>query len=183
MNVHIQDNSSNTSAEGSTNDYFSQLFENRPSKIIGVISTWLSILVYIPLLYSIIYFENFASDKKRTILNKLVSSICWCGIHYQVFCQVPEMIRYCFGPLPPFICYLHFVIKNIIVTQGILFYDSITILRYLFIFWLKNPSNFWDDFWTTYLNIWIAMFATISQVVQAITPGIFYNLLYSSIHP
>ena len=170
LSIDIQDNSTNTS----TNDYFSQLFENRSSKIIGVILTWLSICVYIPLLYSIIYYEKFGSDKKRTVLNKLVSSICWCGIYYNLLSQVPEMICYCFGPLPPFICYLHFVIKNIIAIQVILFYDSITILRYLFIFWLKNPSNFCDNFWTTYLNFWITTFATISQVVHTLIPGTLY---------
>jgi hypothetical protein len=174
--MEIQDESSNISAKVGTNDYFSGLFENRASKIIGIVLTLLSMCINIPLYYSIIYFEKYGSDKKRTVLNKLVSSVCWCGVYFNVLGLVPEIVRYCSWPLPTFICAVHYLIKNIILIQVMLFYDTITILRYLFIFWLKNPSNFWDDFWTTYLNIWITTFAVISQVVHDLTPGIYYSV-------
>ena len=154
-------------------DYFLDLFENRPSKIIAVTSSVVLNMIYLPILYSIIWYEKFGSDKKRTVLNKLVSSICWSSICYAFFCQIPLLIRYCKGPLPLWMCYFHIIVSNTITIQLMLFSDAITVLRYLFIFWLKNPSGFWDDFWTSYLNKWIFMFGLVSQIIHVILPGNF----------
>ena len=160
--------------DNSKSDFFSGLFEKHPAIIIGVIFTIMSSLFNIPLLLSVIWHEKFGTDKKRTVLNKLVASVCWSAIFSGLFGQLPEIIRYCFGPLPTTICYMHFVFKNIFAVQMILLYDAITIMRYLFIFWLKNPFCFCDDFWTTYLNIWILSFSLISQITHAILPGNLY---------
>ena len=154
-------------------DYFLDLFENRPSKIIAVTSSVVLNMIYLPILYSIIWYEKFGSDKKRTVLNKLVSSICWASICYAIFCQIPLLIRYCKGPLPLWMCYLHIIVSNTITIQLMLFCDAITLLRYLFIFCLKNPSGFCDDFWTSYLNKWIFMFGLVSQIIHIILPGDF----------
>jgi hypothetical protein len=35
-----------------------------------------------------------------------------------------------------------------------IFLDAIIIVRYLLIFWIKNPENFKDDFWSHFVNIW-----------------------------
>ena len=158
----------------STSDYFSGLFENGPSITVGVIFSIILTLFIIPILLSVIWYEKFGSDKKRTILNKLVASVCWSAIHYSLLGQVPELIRYCFGPLPTTICYMHFVIKNVLAVQMILLYNAMTFMRYLFIFWLKNPFRFCDEFWTTYLNIWILSFSLISQTAHAILPGNYF---------
>ena len=48
---------------------------------------------------------------------------------------------------------------------------GINIIRYIFIFWLKNPVAFKDDFWNVFLNIWIIGFAICTQVMVFMTPG------------
>ena len=41
------------------------------------------------------------------------------------------------------------------------FANFIISIRYIFIFKLKNPAAFHDDFWSLFLNIWIVSFALI----------------------
>ena len=164
-------NSINTSMDNHANEFFSEVYKIRPSIIIGVIITSVSICILIPVLYSIIWYEKFGSDKKRTVLNKLAGSVCWCTILVHVLVQIPELIRFCFGPFPTFICYLQLVFKNTLATQLMLIFDTISILKYIFIFWLKNPYNFCDDFWTVFLNLWMFAFSLMSQIIFANLPG------------
>ena len=37
--------------------------------------------------------------------------------------------------------------------------------RYAYIFWLKNPAAFHDDFWCFFINVWVNCFGIISQFV------------------
>jgi hypothetical protein len=37
--------------------------------------------------------------------------------------------------------------KNVVSVQLMLFLDCIVFARYVYIFWLKNPAAFHDDFW------------------------------------
>ena len=101
-----------------SNDFFSGLFEDRPIKTIGVVSAVASGFVYIPMFVGIVWFERFGSDKKRTILNKLVSSICYLGIFYLIVLQPLEKLRYILGPLPVPVCVAHFVLYNSLIVQG-----------------------------------------------------------------
>jgi hypothetical protein len=56
---------------------FEGLFENRPSKIVGVLFA-IPMSVFICLAaYGIIWFERYGSDLKRIFINKMVSSVCW----------------------------------------------------------------------------------------------------------
>jgi hypothetical protein len=48
-------------------DFFQNLFEPRMSKTIAMIISALSSLTAITLIYSIIWFEHYGSDGKRTI--------------------------------------------------------------------------------------------------------------------
>ena len=165
------DNVHNISVDTYEEDFFSGLYKIRPSENIGVTLPLMSICILIPVLYSIIWYEKFGSDKKRTVLNKLVGSVCWYTIVVYMVVQIPELIRYCYGPLPTFLCYLHLIIKSTLAIQLMLIFDAISILRYIFIFWLKNPFNFSDDFWNVFINLWIFSFSLMSQIVFVILPG------------
>jgi len=56
-------------------------------------------------------------------------------------------------------------------TQAILFYDGIVVVRYIFIFWLKNPMAVNDDFWSRFLNAWILGLSAIVNFVYGFLPG------------
>ncbi len=51
----------------------------------------------------------------------------------------------------------------------VLFYDAITLSRYIFIFWLKNPTAVEDSFWSLFINIWIVTGCTIFAAVNLFT--------------
>ena len=106
----------------------------------------------LPFFFSVIWFEKNGSDKKRTILNMLVSKVNWTMINYLLFVQVPEIVRYIYGPLPDFICYSQHLVRYVLVWSLILLFDSITTMQYLLIFWLKNPGAFNDDFWCSFIT-------------------------------
>ena len=89
------DNLQNISVDNCENDFFSEVYTIRPSIIIGVILSSVSICIIIPVLYSIIWYEKFGSDNKRTVLDKLAGSVCWYTILLHVLVQIPELIRYC----------------------------------------------------------------------------------------
>jgi len=108
-----------------------------------------------PFLYSIVWFEKYGSDEKRTLLNRLVSKNCLNGISFLILTQIPEVVRYTYGPLPDLICRVHMICKTSHVWIFWFNIDVIIITRYYFIIWLKNPSAFQDEFWAKFLSIWI----------------------------
>ncbi len=85
--------------------------------------------------------------------------------------QIPELFRYTFGPLPSVVCICHLWIKNVTSFNGMLFYDGILLTNYIFIFRLKNPAAFQDDFWNNFLNKWILGCSSLSQLIYILMPG------------
>jgi uncharacterized Tic20 family protein len=61
--------------------------------------------------------------------------------------------------------------KLSITAHGLLILDFVMIFRYIFIFWLKNPAMFNDEFWIVFINLWIFLFAWLSQLVIILGPG------------
>jgi hypothetical protein len=92
------------SLSNSSGDFFAGVFENRPSKIIFMTFTFVAIPVVLLLLYSIIWYERFGLDAKRTIVNKLTSSFCWTGIQFVILVNIPDLGRYIFGPYSTNFC-------------------------------------------------------------------------------
>ncbi len=74
-----------------TDDYFHVLRENNLYKMICVSLSVLIMVILLPLIYGVIWFERFGSDKKRTLINMLVSSACWTVILCGIMLQVPKM--------------------------------------------------------------------------------------------
>ena len=53
--------------------------------------------------------------------------------------------------------------RSAIFLEVLLFFDAVAIARYFYIFRLKNPAAFNDDFWSWFFNLWIKSFALLSQ--------------------
>ena len=73
--------------------------------------------------------------------------------------------------MPESVCLIEDFLKNSAVTQMLLFMDGIVVTRYIFIFHLKNPAAFDDQFWELFVAVWIVGFSVISQFVFAVWPG------------
>ncbi len=50
-------------------------------------------------------------------------------------------------------------------------FDAIIIVKYVFVFHIKNPTTIQDDFWTIFINLWIFIFDLIVLIVYAVWPG------------
>jgi hypothetical protein len=52
-----------------------------------------------------------------------------------------------------------------------LLHDAAIIVKYIFIFHLKNPTVIQDDFWNLFINLWIFIVSLISQIIFQMLPG------------
>ena len=151
--------------------YFSGIFYNRPSKFAAVFISAFLLTVNILIWYGAIWFEHFGSDQKRTLVNKLFTSFSWTSIAAFLISST-DLVRYTVGPFPWQICSIQMLIKNSLRTQYLLFYDSIALTRYIFIFWLKNPMALDHDFWSLFISCWIILASSIINFVHGFLPGI-----------
>ena len=136
-------------------DFFAFMMKRSNFAIFSLTISTLGVILVPFFFYSIIWFNSHGSDKKSTFLNMITSASCWIGIEYSCIIQITETIRFGIGPLPEWFCFLKTILRNAYVTQVFLYFDTIALTRYLFIFWLKNPAAFNSDFWILFLNIWI----------------------------
>ena len=80
-------------------------------------------------LYSVIWFERFGSDNKRTLLNMLFSQMCWIIIGYIFIAQITEMARYVVGPMFGWVCFLQSLARFSLAGMGGLYLNGILISR------------------------------------------------------
>jgi hypothetical protein len=157
-NSVLQDKNSRLNA---TTDFYPTLLENNIFRVVCLTLSVFTLLVGLPFIYSVIWFERYGSDKKRTSLNLLFLKINYINIVYLCFIQFPELLRYTYGPLPIFICHVQYISRSVCAITILLFVDAITATRFIFIFWLKNPAAFHDDFWCHFISLWIFGFSSI----------------------
>ena len=138
--------------------FFDGLNINRPSKLIAVFAAVLLMSLNSLALVGIIWFERFGSDLKRIFINRIVTSVAWSSMSWYILVQTTDMFLYFYRPLPELICFTNLVVRNTIIVQTILFFDSIVVVRYVAIFWMKDPENFKDDFWFRFVNCWIVSY-------------------------
>jgi hypothetical protein len=138
-------------------DFFASLTEKSVVKSFCLTFAFLASWILPIFLWSIVWFEKHGTDNRRTLINKFASSGCWCAIEYFIFAQTLDNIRYIYGPLSKSLCFFIRVVKSTIFFQMFLYLDLIVLSRYLYIFHLKNPAGFADDFWALFFNLWVAM--------------------------
>jgi hypothetical protein len=138
------------------NDFFDLLMDNTSViRITSLTFCFVSVFVLPFLLYTIIWYDKYGSDQRRTFINMLNTSICWLWIEYCIVVQSTEFIRFMFGPLPKMFCFFKTIVRSAYVSQILMYYDTIAVAKYIFIFWLTNPAAFQDEFWIRFVNIWI----------------------------
>ena len=155
----------------SSSDFFAPAFSDGPLKYFSIVTTTVFIIFLIPSGYGIVWYEHYGADSKRILINRCVASVCWTGIEFYVIVWPIDITRYVFGPLPEGVCLFQLMLKNVINMQTVLFCDAVSVARYLFIFYIKNPSAFQDEFWHTFINIWVVSCGLLSQFVFVYLPG------------
>jgi hypothetical protein len=166
----LENSSSNIFPHSETN-VFKLLNETNPFQVTSVVVAIISIAFGTPAFYFIIWYERFGSDKKRTLMNKLVSGICWSGIEWNLISQTTFVLRFTYGPLPSWICFCVFILRKAIIIQCFIYLNAIAVTRYILIFWLKNPAALKDEFWYLFVNLWTVLFSFMLPIVRAVVPG------------
>ena len=140
-------------------------------KYVIVVIEVLLIIFIVLVCYSIIWYERFGTDNKRTLVNKFVSAICWTGICWHLTVQVIILIRFLYRPFNYSTCFWYVLSRRTLTSVSIMFLNAITLSRYIFIFWLKNPAIFNDDFWSRMASLWIVGFCFLVKFVYGFLLG------------
>ena len=146
-----------------------KLYEGQPSKYIAVAVSTTGIVTMVPLGLGIIWYEN--NKDNRTLVNQLVSALIWRSVLFSLLVQTTDNLLYIIGPLPEALCTLEIFLRSSLTMQGILYLDSIFVVRYLFVFHLKNPTAAQDDFWALFLNMWTTAAGVLTQSLFLYLPG------------
>ncbi len=150
---------------------FAEFYELDASKVSAIVASCIFIFLASPSLLLVIWYEKFGSAHNRTLINQFVASTCWCFVAYNVFGQIPELLLTIFGPFNENFCFLHSVLKNTILTQLVLILTGIPVVKYVYIFVVKNPSCQNDDFICIITNLACALNGFIAQFVLHYMPG------------
>jgi hypothetical protein len=136
-------------------DFFSFILISSPIKTLSLVICSIAVIGVPILSYGVIWYDRNGPDKKRTFLNRLVVFLCYALVEMFLTIQLTEIIRQCYRPMPKLYCHIKAIARPMYITQLLLYLDAMAISRYLFIFVLKNPAAFPDNFWIRYVNIWI----------------------------
>ncbi len=80
---------------------------------------------------------------------------CRTALEYILFILFTDALRFITGPMNAKYCFIKTIWRSSYVTTTMLHFDFIALTRYLFIFHLKNPFVFKDNFWIVFVNIWV----------------------------
>jgi hypothetical protein len=153
------------------NNIFEGVYEIRLTKLLGIFISVVNITFFTPAIYFMIWYEKFESNHPRSLVNQFVSSSCWSAIVFNSLVQTGEIGIAFNGSVNSAFCYFHTVLKLALTIQYTWQVTAISVVKYLYIFVLKNPSGQYDDFWCFYINISIAIHATLAQIVFLLIPG------------
>ena len=136
-------------------------YQHHPSKIFGIIFSFVGGLIVNPILLLIIKYER---DKHyRTLINQLLSVLIYNVILLSVILQCLKIYHYTVGYMHSFFCFVDVFLKPVAVMLDFLLLDAMCFIRYMFIFHLKNPNGLQDDFWKSFIVMWVISFAVITN--------------------
>ena len=81
------------STSSNSEDFFKFIMENSAVRNASLVFCIGSMIVQPVLLYTLIWYDKYSSDKKRTFINMLNSSICWNIMEYNFIIQGTEALR------------------------------------------------------------------------------------------
>jgi hypothetical protein len=135
-------------------DFFAVVYAKSPLTKFSIATSLVLTFLNIISGFGIIWFEHFGSDQKRTLINRLLTSVCLTGIEFYVIVLPFEIFRHLNGPFDNVTCHFLLLFKNSLSIQVALFTLGISVSRYMYTFYLKNPAKFQDAFWQLFTNMW-----------------------------
>ncbi len=148
---------------------FLPYYEHTILKEVFFFTCVLSNLVSIPLIYGIIWFEQ--NNHLTTLINKIVTSLCWHQIGFNLIAYSLAGNHYINGPAGNFICSLEVVLQNVAGMQAIFLLDTIVVTKYVFVNLIKNAVAIDEGFFQHFINISTFSLSLISQCIYIGMPG------------
>ena len=167
----VSSNITNMTFSSAPEDYFAQLYSDSILKWITFSCFLLSLVIEIFIAISFIWYEKNSSNRYRTVINKMYSSVAWYGLLYISFVFMGDGIRLIHGPFSTTFCHFQMFIRNALINCIFLSMDAVIILRYIFIFRLKNIAIIDDDFLAIFLNFSVVFISSGAAVVRAYSVG------------
>ena len=152
-------------------DYFEELYSNSVLKCVTLGFFFTGVLFGLAFESGIIWYEKSGYHRYRTVINQLFAFVSWIVIAYIILVFIPEGVRYIVGPLDSTFCDIHNFLKNWICSSLLLTFDSIIVLRYIFIFKVNNFAVINDDFVTLLLQMSIAITGFWTSMVNRFSIG------------
>ena len=146
----------NDSAENSmdvvvVDNFFESVYDTSVSKTVPIAISIFAIFFFTPIAYFVIWDERNGPDTNRTLLNKLVVTVCGNSIVFLLLCQTSEVALSLYGPFPTWLCSCQNFLKNVAVSINLKITFAMILVRHLSVFVLKNPVgmdyDFWDQFY------------------------------------
>ena len=166
MNATVQFNLSS-----SNQDYFEHLFSYDMIKVSAIATFFVVSITGLLLLLGIIWYEKSGRFRYRTVVNQLVSTFAWTVVWYILLIYIPVGIRIMVGPLNKTFCDIYAPLKYFLQDCMLLTFDTITLLRYIFIFKMPNFAVINDNFVKRCLVLSILMVSIWSTCVTQLSPG------------
>ncbi len=128
---------------------FANAMTNGPAKVSAMVFSTVTALVMTPLIYTVIVYDY--NTHNRTLINHLLASLMACGMFWNLVMQPITFLRYIAGPVDSaLLCSLDTLLRNSICMHGLFLLDSMIIVRYIFMFHLKNPTALQVSISTTF---------------------------------
>ena len=170
---------SNSCQNGHQN--FCEYFEPKTSMhLVFGLSTIIS-LIDVMLSYGIVRYENSRTDHRKTLMDKLRLFYFRSIIIAVPIIHCLNFLNYYFGPLNYSVCFFLMVSRNVLKSNMLFFFNCIAIARYIFIFWMKNPTSIDENFWAQLIGTLSFIFSCILNTVAYILPQRYSIFLYTCV--
>ena len=149
-----------------SSNFYAGLLEWDSIKILDVVFNFFIILLGPLLLYSVIWYERFSADLMyRTLINQLLSHLCYIQIVSCFLTRIAFFLNYCFSPLPLGVCDVGKFVGRWGFVCMLTQITTRQLIKYLYIFKWKCIVCLEDDFFALFITISNILHSTILVVV------------------
>jgi hypothetical protein len=133
---------------------YSGLLDWVPIKVSTVVLNVLIMLIGPSLLYTVIWYERYSADLMyRTLINQLLSHLCYIQMLNCVCSRLAFILIYCFGPFASVTCDVMFIYAHYAFVCTITEITLRQMIKYLYIFKWKYVSGLNDDFAAIFVTL------------------------------
>jgi hypothetical protein len=142
--------------------------------VVSIVSNLLILFLGPSLLYAVIWYERFSADLMyRTLINQLLSHLCYIQALNCILSRLAFILIYSFGPFPGIACDVIFTYARYAFVATITEITIRQVIKYFYIFNWKHVVGLNDDFAAFYITF-------VNLGLSAILVFVFYFLGFNN---